>query len=272
MSSRRASTIAGRRTTRSSTKNNVNEEKPAQDRLQDAMRDDNVPDYIRLVFELLVQTREEIKELNRRNGDLLTELQKLREENSTLKEIINNSPPVSSETNLVENNSLPGNNFNTPSPEPDSELKRSIVLSNIPESPSSSAAAKIAHDCTCVRQILDFLDVECMPTAVYRMGKPGQSRPRLVKVVLPTSRFQSEAVKRAPRLRFFPPQKGIYLRPSLSKEERERRREDRLTRWGRGDDPVRTPSVRRGSPPHSPHPNLGDTTLASEPNSPSGNC
>lgn len=87
-------------------------------------------------------------------------------------------------------NRLSDNNLNaSPSSEADRELKRSIILSNLPESSSNSVAAKIAHDCACVRQILDFLDIECIPTAVYRMGKPGQNRPRIVKVVLPTSRF-----------------------------------------------------------------------------------
>lgn len=104
------------------------------------------------------------------------------------------------------------------------------------------------------------------------MGIPGQGRPRLVKVVLPASRFQREAVRRAPRLRFFPPQKGIYLRPSLTKEERDRWREARLTKGGRNGDPGRPVSEREGSPALSPHLDLGDTTLGSVPSTSSGNC
>lgn len=98
------------------------------------------------------------------------------------------------------------------------ERKRSIVLTNVPESSEPSAFARNSSDFNRVNQILDFLGVECRPLSVFRMGRPQQNRPRLIKVVLPSSRHQAEAVRRAPRLRFLPPHKGIFLRPSLSRE------------------------------------------------------
>lgn len=87
----RALLIAGNRILRSSAKHNANEVKPATERLRDAMEGDNVANYIRLVFDLLMETSAKIKELIRKNGDLLAELQRLREENLSLKEKINDS-------------------------------------------------------------------------------------------------------------------------------------------------------------------------------------
>ncbi|VDO92984.1 unnamed protein product [Heligmosomoides polygyrus] len=71
MPSARASNIAERRATRFSSRVEPNEAKPAADRLQDAMEKEQVPNYIRLVFELLMETRAEIKETSKRNVDLL---------------------------------------------------------------------------------------------------------------------------------------------------------------------------------------------------------
>ncbi|KAL6742354.1 hypothetical protein Aduo_015510 [Ancylostoma duodenale] len=141
--------------------------------LQNLTGNGKVPAYMKLVIELLLETRMEIKTANHKNAELVEEIRLLREENSAL---------------------------------------------------------KLTHDFTCVTQLLDYLDVECKPTAVYRMGKMTTNYPRLIKVVLPASKFQKQAIKRAPRLRFFSPQRGIYLRASLTWEERQRRREERLKR------------------------------------------
>lgn len=110
--------------------------------------------------------------------------------------------------------------------------KRSIVLTNVPESSEPSAFARNSTDFNRVNQVLDFLGVECRPLSVFRIGRPQLNRPRLIKVVLPSSRHQAEAVRRAPRLRFFPLRKGIFLRPSLSRVERERMRAERLSARG----------------------------------------
>ncbi|KAK6060752.1 hypothetical protein COOONC_01590 [Cooperia oncophora] len=62
-----------------------------------------------------------------------------------------------------------------------------------------------------------------MPVTCYRMGRPRHGVPRLLKIVLPARKFQSLLLKRAPRLRFFPV-KGVFIRPSLTWEERVQRR------------------------------------------------
>ncbi|KIH69313.1 reverse transcriptase [Ancylostoma duodenale] len=82
------------------------------------------------------------------------------------------------------------------------------------------------YDFECVCKVLDYLNIECNPVLVYRLGRPQRGINRLTKVVLPARMFQRLAVKRAPRLRFFC-ERGIYLRPSLTLEERKRRKEER---------------------------------------------
>lgn len=52
---------------------------------------------------------------------------------------------------------------------------------------------------------------------------------RLLKVVFPASFFASLTLKRAPHLRFFS-EKGIFIRPSLTKSERDRLRTVRVSR------------------------------------------
>lgn len=105
----------------------------------------------------------------------------------------------------------------------DHELERSIALSHVPESASSKPSEKYSHDIAYVMELLDFLDIECAPVSVYRMGRLMQNRPRLIKVVLPSSKHQRLAIRRTPRLCFSLTQKGVYLRPSLTWEERVRR-------------------------------------------------
>uniref|UniRef100_A0A0N4WS52 Tick transposon n=1 Tax=Haemonchus placei TaxID=6290 RepID=A0A0N4WS52_HAEPC len=111
------------------------------------------------------------------------------------------------------------------------EKSRSVVIIGLSELNSSSAIERANYDFQNVNSSLNHLDVECVPTAVYRMGKVNSSstRPRLIKIVFPASRYQKMAVRRAPRLRSFDP-KGVFLRPSLSLEERLQYREARLAK------------------------------------------
>lgn len=103
----------------------------------------------------------------------------------------------------------------------------SIVISNVPESSSSKPSERSTHDFGFVVEVLNHLGVECTPCSVYRMGRFDQNRPRLIKVVLPASRFQRLAIKGAIQLRFSPLLKGIYLCPSLTWKEGMRGREKR---------------------------------------------
>ena len=77
--------------------------------------------------------------------------------------------------------------------------------------------------------MMDFLGIECQPNSVVRMGRYDQAHSRLVKIVLPNSRFARMMLNRAPRLRNYPVQR-LFLRPSLPKTERDRLRAERVAR------------------------------------------
>ncbi|KAK6030381.1 hypothetical protein OSTOST_03491 [Ostertagia ostertagi] len=102
------------------------------------------------------------------------------------------------------------------------ERLRSIVIGGIAESISTKLRDRLSEDFHSVFSVFDYLGVKCTPVTVYRMGKNLQDRSRLLEVVL-SSRFQRMILRRAPRLRYLP-QRGIFLRQSLTKGERERRR------------------------------------------------
>lgn len=261
MSGAGASSLAACEASSSPSAGMVSLVEPAE-RLQGLLGRGKVPNYVKVLVDILLETRAEIKELSRRNADLMEEVRLLREENLALKQ------NTSSVSKSVVDPSPNGSPNAVLSMEPDIERKRSIVLSNIPESSAQSPSERVGHDIACVNQILDFLNIECNPMTVYRMGKLDARRPRLMKVVLPASRFQMEAVRRAPRLRFSPSHRGVYLRPSLTKEERERRRGERLSsrRLGTDDTAANIPSQ---SVLQSPTPTQGTTPSSS---SPSGNC
>ncbi|KAK6015124.1 hypothetical protein OSTOST_19455 [Ostertagia ostertagi] len=66
----------------------------------------------------------------------------------------------------------------------------------------------------------------CSPLSIHRLGYASARSPRLLKVVLPASKFQVQLLQSAPRLRFFPI-KGVFVRPSLTREERVKLRQSR---------------------------------------------
>ncbi|EYC13950.1 hypothetical protein Y032_0042g620 [Ancylostoma ceylanicum] len=209
------------------------------DQLQNLAGDGNIPSYMRLVIDMLLDTKREMMEINRRSCEILEENKKLREENFKLMQKIEVLlRPNDVTTNVSAQH--PESDYN--SVVEDSERLRSVVLSGVPESNANSSVERAHHDMICIHQILDFLNVECLPSAVYRMGRYDASKHRLLKVVLPASKYQKEAIRRAPRLRFFP-HKGVYLRPSLTKEERNRRRLERQKDAALVRDPGSRPSV-----------------------------
>ena len=56
------------------------------------------------------------------------------------------------------------------------ERQRSVVLIGLPESTKAKATERAADDEQTVRNVLDELDVECLPQAVYRLGKPDPAK------------------------------------------------------------------------------------------------
>ncbi|EYB89160.1 hypothetical protein Y032_0235g3186 [Ancylostoma ceylanicum] len=52
----------------------------------------------------------------------------------------------------------------------DPDLKRSIVIRNLPEPQCTNSVEKVFHDFSAVTEMLSCLDVECLPITTYRMG------------------------------------------------------------------------------------------------------
>lgn len=228
-----------------------------------------MPAYVKQVVELMIETRMEMKSLSKRNEELLEELRSLKEENTSLKERLasfENSRADAPRSEIRSNAALA---------KEDLDIERSIVLSHVPESTSSKPYDRVSNDYTYVAELLDYLNVEYNPVSVYRMGRLDQNRPRLIKVVLPSSRFQRQATKRAPRLRFYSGHKGVYLRPSLTLEERMRGREQRKSSGGVGDESsMRITQVRNGSQSSPPTANITARRTTPSPcnSNPTGNC
>ncbi|VDO21292.1 unnamed protein product [Heligmosomoides polygyrus] len=103
-----------------------------------------------------------------------------------------------------------------PTDERDLERLRSVVISGIPELDSTDIESRVRYDFFSVGNVLFHIEVECLLVTVYRLGRPIIGNSRLLEVVLPSSRFQRLAVNC---------QRGVYIRESLSQEERVRRRE-----------------------------------------------
>ncbi|VDL82854.1 unnamed protein product [Nippostrongylus brasiliensis] len=100
---------------------------------------------------------------------------------------------------------------------------RSLVISGLEESKSDLApSVKQQQLENQVTRVLDGLGVECRPVEVYRMGKPTDSRPRLVKLLLPSRSHWKTALSNSYRLRSNPNFSNVFIRKSLTEAERKK--------------------------------------------------
>lgn len=118
------------------------------------------------------------------------------------------------------------------------ERKRSIVIAGLPET-SGKPSKRAADDKKNLVELFDELNVETEMVAAYRMGRPtdadgkAKPRPRLVKVVLANSHQQQRVLRYCGALKKSTAFKGVFVRPSLTKEEREEDDLLRKTLWER---------------------------------------
>ncbi|KAK5965081.1 hypothetical protein GCK32_011808 [Trichostrongylus colubriformis] len=159
--------------------------------------------------EQLLQENKLIKE---KNCELLNEIASLKSQINSLKQALSEAKASSDSTSI--NSSLPRSCEEV-------ERKRSVVIVGVVESTAPLSSVRVAHDIECVRRINDFLGIDCRPLCVYRMGRYVANKPRLLKVVFPSSFFASLLLRRAPKLRYFS-ERGIFIRASLTLAERER--------------------------------------------------
>lgn len=108
------------------------------------------------------------------------------------------------------------------------ERSRSVVIVGLAESDDrlrpSECQAELESK---VGAILDVLKVECRPSSVYRMGQRSNAKPRLVKVVLPTTTHWRLALRNARLLRHSS-FKTVHIRKSMTPEELKRDGELRM--------------------------------------------
>lgn len=220
-------------------------------RLMDIAKEESIPPYMKVVVDVMMEMNEEIKAANRRNRELLDEMERLRRENADLLSKLNtfqsaSSPEKPTDSVVVSQPQA------AQEADDDPDLKRAIVIRNLPEPNCPRSVDNVFHDLASVTEILAVLNVECLPKTVYRMGKPSSNHPRLLKVILPTSRFQKQVLRNASRLRFTP-FRDVFLRESLTWAERKRRREERSgassTTWSRGAMPRSGDSTSVNQPP-----------------------
>lgn len=100
------------------------------------------------------------------------------------------------------------------------ERLRSFVIYGIAESGEETNRGKYNDDLGKVNSLLDVLDIETGPANVYRMGKQQDNKPRLIKVVMPTSYHKNLVLKNAISLKNLPAFANVFLRPSLTLEQR----------------------------------------------------
>lgn len=99
---------------------------------------------------------------------------------------------------------------------------RSLIISGLQEPADTVKPSLKLRDLEeKVEGILDVLKVECRPVELYRMGKPEASRPRLVKLVLPSKAHWLTALSNSRLLRSSE-FSDVFIRRSMTSEERRR--------------------------------------------------
>ncbi|KAL6726907.1 hypothetical protein Aduo_008835 [Ancylostoma duodenale] len=200
------------------------------------LNDANLPQHLRVVMARLLDMKEEFsalmaknselmeenKSLSNRNNELMTENELLRFEIASLKSRIGSGISLKFKYESDVNTVVPSQNALPISTEvEESECKRSVVIHGMYESYSPVPTLRALHDRQCVHQLLDHLNIPCIPVSVFRLGCPNPNKPRLLKVVFPSSYFARTMVRRGPNLRSFAV-RGIFIRHSVPRAERER--------------------------------------------------
>lgn len=181
--------------------------------LQQLQADKRTPGFIKVLMNHVVSYQKELSAVLSKNQELQEQLAALREENSALKAALVEAAGKSGAPAPHE-----GIPVSILSYVDEREHLRSIVVAGVAESTDTKSTERAIHDSNFVKDIFNHLEVECIPQITYRLGKPQEGRPR-----------QSLVLRRASRLRSFSC-RGVYIRPSLTKQERERNREARLAR------------------------------------------
>ncbi|KIH51004.1 hypothetical protein ANCDUO_18913, partial [Ancylostoma duodenale] len=104
---------------------------------------------------------------------------------------------------------------------------RSIVIAGIPEHGRDlEPPDRVNHTEAMTCKVLNALGVEAHPSEIYRMDDVIEGNTRLIKCVLPSERFVVvKALCSAPALRNLSGFDLVYVRRSMTREEREKDKE-----------------------------------------------
>lgn len=190
--------------------------------MEQLRQDKKTPDFMKTLINHMLSVQEKLSSVLLINQQLNSQVANLREENNTLRRALAEAESRhSSSAHVVDR-------LNVSDSVEEKERLRSIVIAGIAESDAVHSVDRVYHDYEIVENILDHLDIECIPQSVYRLGRPDERKRRLIKVVLPSTFHQKLTLKRATRLSSSP-YRGAFIRPSLTKTELERNRVVRST-------------------------------------------
>ncbi|KHJ97522.1 hypothetical protein OESDEN_02510, partial [Oesophagostomum dentatum] len=102
---------------------------------------------------------------------------------------------------------------------------RSVVVSGLPEATHGTPAfERQLHTERLVQDVLNELQIEC-PSEIFRMGRPIEGVPRLVKIVFSSQRSYFDILKKARDLRHHDRFKHVFVKRSMTAAERSRYQE-----------------------------------------------
>ncbi|KAL3111268.1 hypothetical protein niasHT_014322 [Heterodera trifolii] len=124
------------------------------------------------------------------------------------------------------------------------ERQRTLVFIGLPESNATRPSERVQEDREAATKILDHLEVEAQPTAIFRLGRydPQRTTPRPLKVVMPTPTHQHVALggwkRERARLRSQQNMARLFVRPALTKEQLKKEYEERVRKRQQNTAPV----------------------------------
>ncbi|KAL3090225.1 hypothetical protein niasHS_006677 [Heterodera schachtii] len=134
------------------------------------------------------------------------------------------------------------------------ERLRTLVFIGLPESNAIRPSERVQEDREATTKILDHLEVEAEPTAVFRLGRfdPQRTTPRPLKVVMPTPTHQHVALggwkRERARLRSQQNMAHLFVRPALTKEQLKKEYEERVRKRQQTPAPMAPASSQTNAP------------------------
>ena len=99
---------------------------------------------------------------------------------------------------------------------------RSLVFIGVPEAQSKEPQMRETDDCGTIKSMLNDIDCDAVPREIYRMGARKDSSQRPIKVIFANSHATIQVLRNASRLKDHPNYRRVFIRPSLTPEQRQK--------------------------------------------------